>query len=286
MQRLAFIGLVIWFASPALLVAQTAESSLTKSLSFLASFDESADADYARGDRGVYTGKNLERQQVSPGLPAGVASLHDQGRWGRALRFERRAEQVVFYRGADNVPYAADGFAATVSLWMRLDPDQDLEPGYVDPLQITDKTWNNAALFLDFTKDDQPRHFRLGVFSDYPFWNPQDRAWDSIPARERPMVEVARPPFARDRWTHVAFTIQDFNRPTDGKAVLYLDGEPQPPLVGPQRFTWNSQQVVIMLGIYYTGLMDELAVFDRALTADEIRALHQREQSLKHIIPD
>jgi hypothetical protein len=31
----------------------------------------------------------------------------------------------------------------------------------------------------------------------------------------------------------------------------------------------------MMLGLGYTGWMDDLAVFDRALTADEVRALNR-----------
>ena len=32
--------------------------------------------------------------------------------------------------------YNARSWSATVSVWLRLNPDQDLEPGYCDPIQI------------------------------------------------------------------------------------------------------------------------------------------------------
>ncbi len=255
------------------LLAVARQPALRDSLRFYASFDKSADADVARGDRRIYTASDLKRTQVEAGLQTGEVRLVEQGKWGGCLQFGRKTEQVVFYRGQDNLPYQADSFSGTVSLWMSLAPDQDLEPGYVDPLQITDKAWNNAAFFIDFSKDEKPRHFRLGVFSDYAFWNPTNRDWNAIPVAERPMVTVEQPPFRRETWTHVAFTYHNFNTDQPAEAVLYLDGKSQGQLTSKQHFTWDPAQVAMFLGIYYTGRMDDLAVFDRALTPDEIQQL-------------
>jgi hypothetical protein len=38
-------------------------------------------------------------------------------------------------------------------------------------------------------------------------------------------------------------------------------------------FTWDPSQLAIRLGVNYTGLMDELAVFDRVLSEAEIQIL-------------
>jgi lysophospholipase L1-like esterase len=256
-------------------------SSWSDSLLFYASFDNGIDADVARGDRQAYTATEINRKEVRPGLHVPGAEIVEGGKWGNALRHGPKTEEVLFYRGAGNVPYAEQGFEGTVSLWMKLSPDKDLEPGFVDPLQITDKAWNNASFFLDFSKDERPRHFRLGVFSDYMFWNPKDIGWDDIPEAERPMVTVKQPPFTRDRWTHVAFTFQGFNQEGEAVATLYLDGRSAGSLTGPQKFTWNPDDVAIMLGIYYTGLLDELAIFDRVFSAEEIQQLSERTEPLK-----
>jgi hypothetical protein len=178
---------------------------------------------------------------------------------------------VLFFSGKDNIPYGPDAYGLTISFWMRVSPDEELRPGYVDPLQITDKQWNNAALFVDFTKDERPRHFRLGVFSDYAFWNPRDIAWDDIAESDRPMVTVQRPPFDRDRWTHVAITLRDVNaQRQDAAASLYLNGQHQGTLVRPQRFSWDPDKVAIMLGIQYIGAIDDFAIFRQGMTGDEI----------------
>ena len=53
---------------------------------------------------------------------------------------------------------------------------------------------------------------------------------------------------------------------------LYLDGEPRGDLSGRQQtFTWDLQQTLIALGLNYVGLIDEIATFDRVLTAAEVR---------------
>lgn len=257
--------------------ASGAEASpLHPALRFYSRFDESLDADYARGDKQLYTATTIQRSSVKPGLHSdGVEWNREAGYRGGSLNFHKKTEAVLFYRGGENVRHDKSEFGGTVSLWMKLTPDDDLPDGYVDPLQITDKEWNNRSFFLDFT-DKDPREFRLGVFSDYKFWNPQDVPWEKIAVADRPMVVSAQPPFRHDRWTHVAFTWQHFNSERDrGTAKLYLDGKSIGKLEGAQRFSWDAEQVVIMLGIYYVGGMDELAIFDRPLNDDEVKQLHE-----------
>jgi hypothetical protein len=266
--------------------AKAAIADWGRQLTFHASFDDGPNADVAAGDAKIHTATNLSRQQVAEGLTHAAVRIDDNGRWGKCLRFTDTTESVVFFHGADNVPYSADGFALTVSFWMRLNPDQDLKPGYVDPLQITDKEWNNAALFVDFTKDDQPRHFRLGVFSDYRFWNPQDTPWDDIAVDKRPMVEVARPPFSATSWTHVAFVLDGVNSGRPALAQLYLNGRLQGKLSGPQKFTWDPQRLAIMLGIQYIGAIDDFAVFRGAMSVTEIAELMQLEDGVRELWPE
>ena len=181
-----------------------------------------------------------------------------------------KGDQIVFFKGTGNLPIAKQDFTGSYSFWLKLEPE-DLPPGYVDPLQITDKKWNDASFFVDFTKET-PRKFRLGVFSDFKFWNPQNRKWDDIPDGDRPLVTVDKPPFSREKWTHVGITFRQFNgKDQDGVATLYLNGESQGEIRGKQRFTWGKERLAIMLGIYYVGQFDDFAIFDRALTAAEIK---------------
>jgi hypothetical protein len=182
--------------------------------------------------------------------------------------------------------YLTNNWNGAVSLWLKLDPDEDLEPGYCDPIQITPRDWNDGAFFVDFSKDERPRHFRLDAFADRAVWDPLKRNWDAVPATERPMVTVTKPPFRRDRWTHVLFSFSNFNTGrNDGLAKLYLDGQWQGALAGhTQTFTWEPPKTLVMLGLSYIGLYDELAIFNRALTDQEVQAVYRLTGGVRSLL--
>jgi len=74
----------------------------------------------------------------------------------------------------------------------------------------------------------------------------------------------------------VGITFGGFNAEQGpGAAILYLDGKSQGELRSKQRFTWDTQRLAIMLGISYVGQLDDFAVFDRALTATEMKQVFQ-----------
>ncbi len=249
-------------------------AALKNSLYFHAPFDGGTDAKVARHDRSLYTAPNLKRESAEAGQKRDdVEIIAGDGKHGDALRFRGKDKQVLFY-GGKNMDFRETDWQGTVSLWLRLTPDEDLKDGYSDPLQITDKAWNDASFFIDFDIDS-PRTFRLGVFSEYKFWNPTDVKWEDWPVADRPMINVPRPPLQRDRWTHVAWTFRGINA-ADGKNAtcqLYLDGKLQGTLERPLKFQWDLERTAIMLGLDYVGDLDELMIFDRALTAAEVGRL-------------
>jgi hypothetical protein len=272
------LALALWcmVAADSLQAADT--TSLRQALTFHASFDRGPDADFGQGDRRIFSAPSLKQPRIgAPGLPTnGVISIaRGEGKIGGALRFHRKAPEVVFFQVEKNLAYAKSNWNGTVSFWLRLDPDADLEPGYCDPLQITPRDWNDGAFWVDFSKDERPRHFRLGAFPDRAVWDPNLRDYDKVPEVERPMVTVTKPPFTRQRWTHVVFTFANFNTgKKDGAATLYLDGKIQGSVSAKeQTFSWQPAKTIAMLGIAYTGLFDDLAFFNRALTAAEVEQL-------------
>ena len=273
MRRLFVLS---WFLSVG---SYCGAQEIEEAVRFHASFDRGADADFATGDPFAYTAETVAREKISRGLPAeGVRQLRQGGKFGGYLAFDKKIEAVVLYQGLKNIELA-DNAAVTVSFWMKLSPTTDLPKGYVDPLQITDKKWNDASIFVDFTPDN-PRQFRLGTFSDYRVWNPDDTPWDQVSEDDRPMIPVTQPPFKGDNWTHTALTLEDVNSESEGVARLYLDGKQVGERKGPFKFTWDPQKVAIMIGIYYVGGFDELTIFDRALTGSEIAQLMKREAGI------
>jgi hypothetical protein len=252
-------------------------TTLRQALTFHAPFDGAVDAAHAAGDPKLYSAPTLkQRQDATAGLPDGgpIELAKGAGRFGDALRFTAKKAPVVFYRGADNVPYSAKDWSGTVSFWLSTDTGA-LEPGFTDPVQITPRAWNDAAFFVEFERLPDAVPFRLGVYADLMVWNPTKRPIADIPRTERPLVHVDKPPFGRGQWTHVAFTFERFNtgRP-DGVARLFLNGQLHGALSPRQQtFTWDPQQTIIALGLSYIGLLDDLAVFNRVLTEPEIREL-------------
>jgi hypothetical protein len=271
------------FAALAVLPANAAEfSTLRDALVFHAPFDETLDAAKAPGDKTLYWAPKVAfPPEARPGLPPDGLVIHEKsgGVTGGCLLFTRKASEQVFFKARGNMPYRTSNWSGAVSLWLRLTPDEDLAPGFTDPIQITSKSWDDAAFFIEFSKDENPRELRLGAYADKHVWNPSKRDWNSIPMSEKPLIPVIRPPFTRDGWTHVAFNFQNYNTgQTNAVTTLFINGVPRGSLSPrEQTFTWDLDQTLIMLGLSYVGRLDELAIFNRALEPAEITALHSNK---------
>jgi len=252
-----------------------ARARIKASMRFHASFDRGMEAELAQGDPSIYTRTSTQPEEtVRRGLHTqGKTNWSAQGglKGGAALHFTDRDAAWIFYRGEENVAYKKSDWEGTISLWLRLDPEEDLAPGYADPLQLTTRAWNDAAFFVDFNQDGNPRDFRLGAFADLQVWNPENK---DLAESERPLLPVKAPPFSRDAWTHVCFTWSDFNSGDRGAiARLYLNGKDQGQITGwDQRFTWKPEEAMrLYLGLNYIGWLDEVSSFDRCLDATEIQ---------------
>ena len=250
-------------------------ADLHQSLTFYSNFDAGTDAVVARGDKRLYVAETYKEQSsAKPGLTGdGVVLAPGAGRTGGALRFVKKNTRAIFYQAAKNVAFNAQAWTGTISFWLSLDPDQDLEPGYCDPIQVTDKAFNDSAIWVDFTRDDKPRHFRLGVFGALATWNPQNADTNTNPFFLSRLVVVKQTPFRRGQWTHVAITHSRLGSGA-GSARLYLNGQLQGESTGiAEPFVWDAARGAIRLGVNYVGLMDDVAIFDRVLTPEEVQRL-------------
>ena len=115
-------------------------------------------------------------------------------------------------------------------------------------------------------------------------WNPKGLDWAKMTDAERPMVALHTAPFSRDRWTHAVFT---FHRLNSGKAAvgeLYLDGKPQGSIRGwDLTFGWQASKVQLVLAAAYVGHIDDLAAFDRALTAAEVAQIFSLKNGIRDL---
>lgn len=245
---------------------------------FHAPFDGNTEASRAVGDPKLYsTREGSGRATAEPGLPGSGAVRLDagQGRHGDALYFSQPTPETVFFKGKQNLGYDPKGWAGACSFWMRLDPDADLPDGkYCDPLQFVAQDWNIGNMFVEFSKDHSPRHFRYAIMPVKRFWNPDNLDWEAM--ESRPMVAVPRPSFRRDQWTHIVFTFGQINSgEKDGWGELYIDGKSMGRFSGWQNtFDWEVDSSALTLGLNYVGWIDEITVFSRPLTEMEVRLLH------------
>jgi len=246
---------------------------LRQSLTLHASFDEGLNADFSRGATACVV------QEGADTVPAALDDdlrLIDDGRFGGALRFTRKSGYRPQFAGPGVLDYHAENWSATVSVWLKLNPDRELEPGYCDPVQILGDDTKKGFIFLEWSKDHSPRQFRFAVRPLVEIWNPRGVGWEEIPDAQRPMVKVERAPFSSETWTHAVFTLERLNAPVgQAKAKLFLNGRLQGAIENwDLRLGWTPEQVRLVLGAAYVGGMDDLSVFNRALTDAEVARLH------------
>src|SRR5690349_8151342 len=160
---------------------------LSKALTLHASFDNGLDADFSRGDAACYFRQGNNMVHASPN---DELKLDADGRFGGGLWFTKKGTTQPRFKGADVLNYNDKSWSASVSVWLRLDPDKDLEPGYCDPVQITGDDVKKGFVFLEWSKDETPRYFRYAIRPLFHIWNPDNVQWADIPFAKRPMVQV------------------------------------------------------------------------------------------------
>ena len=269
--------------------ADALRAGLSAALTFHASFERGSDADFALGDKQIYTATVQDDQKVvalTPGLgDPPLAIVEGQGKYSAALAFTQERSHVVVYKAEHNLDYAPEKFCGTLSLWMRLDP-AEIPGQYSDPVQLTDKDFSDACIWVDFTKNDTPSDFRLGVFGDLSEWDVTNQRAKSSEFFWR-LAKIAEPPFAKDQWTHVVVTWDGLNNSQQGRARLYFNADYQGATgVIRERFTWDPSQASIRLGLgHYVGLFDDLALFNVPLTPEEVRVLYSLERGVVELHP-
>lgn len=268
------------------LAAAPSVAALRPHVVLAASFNNGVDAEQAAGDGRLYHASTAARLDKQPGLPATglVQRLPDGGRTGGMLAFTKKMKPVVFFEGGPNMAHRPSDWQGTISFWLKLDPDKDLEPGYCDPLQLVGQTWDSGHMFAEFSKDHTPRRFRFAIRPVKQLWNPDNVKWEDSPEKPRLMSESVTPPFRSDRWTHVVMTFTGVNvKGKEAEGALYLDGKEVGRFRREQILDWDAARSALTIGVSYVGGFDELLVLNRALTPGEVAALHQSPDSVEEL---
>ena len=256
---------------------------LSTALTMHASFDKEIHADFSKGDRFGYVRKGKENVKAESNEEAKIAQ--GAGKFGSALWFPKKGNFRPQFNNAKVLDYNEKHWSSTISVWLKLDPNKDLEPGYCDPVQIVGNDTKKGFIFLEWSKDESPRYFRYAIRPLFNIWNPTNVQWADIPFNKRPMVQVEKAPFSRNEWTHVVFTVENINdKSKKPKGQLFINGKLQGSIENwDLTLGWDPAQVLLVLGASYVGHMDDLGVFNRALNDTEVKDLFELKKGISEL---
>jgi len=258
--------------------------ALRKAVTFYASFDEALVGDFGNGGKSLGTRFDSATTkgafEFEPGYDPRVFKVAKaKGIQGGALEataaLPRRGR--IFFPAKDNISFRETGWGGAVSFWMNTDPDKSLVTPFCDPIQITEKGANDGGIWIDFP-DSKPRDMRLGAFPAVP------AGGKPIPESDAnaPLVKMPKVGFKVGEWHHVVLSWNNFDTGTaDATAVLFVDGKRIGDLHDRElAMRWNLDKAGIYIAENYIGLVDELGVFSRALTDEEVALLKSKPDLL------
>jgi hypothetical protein len=260
--------------------ADDAADAIRRAVTLRASFDEALRADAGRGERDLSTRFNHETEKnrfvFEKGFDPKVFRIaRKAGIAGGALEvldvLPRNGR--IFFPAQGNIAYRKGGWSGSVSFWMKTDPNTMLKTSFCDPVQITERGASNGAIWCDFN-DAKPRDMRMGTFPAVP---PGSKPIaESDPSA--PIIRLKGVGFKASEWHHVVLSWDGFDTgQRTARTALYVDGK----LIGELKdrqiaMEWDLEKAGIYIAVGYIGLLDELAVFNRALKPAEITLLFQR----------
>jgi hypothetical protein len=256
------------------------ENELRKAITLYASFDEEVRADRGGGELKLSTRTNDPDTKgkflFKPGFNDKVFRIaKGKGIHGGALEVVDVLPNNgrIFFPAKGNIAYRKSGWGGAVSVWVNTDPNTMFKTPFCDPVQITQKGANNGGIWFDFNSAKPRRDLRMGVFSAVA----EGQKPISEDDKNAPMVRVPSVDLKAGQWHHVVLSWSNFDTgKDDARAALYIDGK----LIGevkdrPIAMEWDVDRAGIYVAVNFIGLLDELAVFNRPLTADEVSLLHR-----------
>jgi hypothetical protein len=262
------------------------DAALHKAVTFYASFDAKAEGDFGQGDLRLWTRTDDPSQKDKKVVRLWydekcIAIDRDGGVSGGALEFRERAKDnaFVYFLAGGKLAFQKGGWGGAVSLWVKADLEQIPEAGPWDPFLIVEKAWNDGAVWCDFAPGAAPRDLRVGLFPEVS----PGKTPPSEHEGERIWLRAKAPPFSANSWHHIAQVWGNFDTgKADAWTACYLDGK----LVGKVdgrdgTMAWNLDSVRFHIGSGLVGMIDEVALFGRPLSEDEVARLNEEPGIIK-----
>lgn len=223
------------------LFSQDAQDPLSKDLTFYAPLDGSAEASIAGGLKAATKENDIK---------------FAEGKFGKGAEFTGKA--VLNYSGDMNFNITA----GTVAFWIKKNEKWSAKRAYTLFKAVVGPGWNRNSLFVMVTEHNE---LRLWIWDD----------------SQKQFIVMSNPqiPYAANEWHHVTATFKDGDTRlfVDGEEISYGPGvKPNPTIAMP-----SGVPKAIQFGSDYNeagvlnGVMDELRIYKRALSPEEVRKLYQ-----------
>lgn len=265
-----------------------AADDLRQAVTFYASFDEKLGGDFGQGDLRLWSYVNDPAKKGGRigrlGYDTKKVSLSSNGKRGGALETQGGLADGAFLyvpvAGKFSIPKEKSGWGGAVSLWVKADLEKIGDKSMWDPVQITERNWNDGSLWCDLADGKSPRDLRLGVFPVVP----AGQKAPELAEGEKIWIRAKASPFRSQTWHHIVLTWNNFDSgKPDAWAECYLDGKLLNRASDRQAtMHWNPDKARIMLGLGLIGMIDDVAVFNRPVTSVEITRLHLEPGLLKN----
>jgi PKD repeat protein len=201
------------------------------------------------------------------------AAQYAPGKVGQAFQLTG----TNFVRVNDDPAWRFGSGGFTVELWAQLDPAQDLETAVL----VAHDTTSSSRKWIFWVNTQGNNNVLRGV----PALRLHTSTFQSNGAFLG--ADIAASPFtpARSQWYHLAITREPVI--TGGRVQLYINGEPVATQGDPWDDMANASPASLWIGAAETirpafkGLLDEVSIYRRALSATEIRAIATADASGK-----
>lgn len=259
-------------------------SQVDDHLLFHSTFDDTTDVNLFGPDNDagwIYTAESTQRANILMlnRCPA-VSIAKADGKLGDCLKFADKTKDVLFYQASPNLAAPRKNWAGTMSFWLKPDMAR-LGPENCYPVQLSDGDWNHGGFFVRFP-GKRPSTFEFGTVSGGEA--AQRSLWpDGVTEDRRFVAAIDHTQFATDRWTMVTFTFENVNPAGHDSSVakLYLNGRLAGQIRQPLYIQWMDpdapkaeRNAAVFLGIQYVGGVDDLRIYNRALSPLTIQILH------------
>ena len=168
----------------------------------------------------------------------------------------------IFFPAKGNLAYKKGGWGGACRCGSRPTRTRCSRPSSATRCRSRRSGANNGGIWFDFN-DAKPRDLRHGRVPR----RPRGQQGHTRVRPRRSDGPRAQGRLKADDWHHVVLTWENFDTgQADARAALYIDGK----LIGEVKdraiaMDWDIDKAGIYVAINYIGLLDEFALFDRAL---------------------